>query len=356
MAEKSGYLPTLDGWRAVAILTVVLFHDAPHSFGPFNTDWFQVHGISGVDIFFGISGLLICSRLLEEEAKRGEISLKQFYVRRAFRILPPALCYLIVLGTLGLAGILPLIPKEWFASLLFYRNYTRFSTVSGHMDWYSGHFWSLAVEEHFYLILPSVLVLAPRRWRIPVLTTMVTVVALWRIYRQQTRPWIFLLEHTDTRLDALLVPAIMAILLTNPRFRTILISIAKFWPVPAIVFIYLVSSGKFPTFTPLAQCFLIPIVLTGTVVYPNGYVARFLESLPLRWIGRISYSLYLWQQMFFNGHFFPWFKPLGLLQSFPMRWLMLFGLASASYYLIEKPSIKLGQRLAAPATQGRPEA
>jgi peptidoglycan/LPS O-acetylase OafA/YrhL len=87
-----GYLPTLDGWRAIAVLCVILFHDSLHSYGVLSTAWFHEHGSFGVDIFFGISGLLICSRLLEEEDKYGRISLRRFYVRRAFRILPPLLC------------------------------------------------------------------------------------------------------------------------------------------------------------------------------------------------------------------------------------------------------------------------
>lgn len=314
--------------------------------GRVGTGWFQENGLRGVDIFFSISGLLICSRLLAEEAEQGKIGLPGFYIRRAFRILPPAFCYLAVLGILGLAGVLPLIPKEWFAALFFYRNYSRLSTIPGHIDWYSGHFWSLAVEEHFYLILPSVLVFVPRSWRIAVLGGMVAVVAAWRIYRQQKLAWIFLLQHTDMRLDALLVPAIIAILLTQPRSRSILLVVARFWLVPSAVLIYLVSSGQFPVITPMAESFMLPIVLLGTVAYPDGLFARFLETLPLRWVGRISYSLYLWQQMFFNEHFYPSFKPLGFVQAFPMRWLMLFGCAAASYYLVERPSIRLGRRLA----------
>ncbi|SRR5579864_9503947 len=89
IVRVSGYLPTLDGWRAIAVLSVILFHDARHSYGVFTTAWFHDNSAIGEDVFFAISGLLICSRLLEEENKYGRISLRRFYIRRAFRILPP---------------------------------------------------------------------------------------------------------------------------------------------------------------------------------------------------------------------------------------------------------------------------
>src|SRR4051812_25189132 len=87
-----GYLPTLDGWRAIAILAVLLDQATTR-------EWLQKlqyfrTGPNGVSLFFAISGYLICSRLLEEESIRGRISLKDFYIRRACRILPPAFAYL----------------------------------------------------------------------------------------------------------------------------------------------------------------------------------------------------------------------------------------------------------------------
>ncbi len=345
-----GYLPTLDGWRAIAVLSVILFHDSLHSYGALSTGWFHDYGSIGVDIFFGISGLLICSRLLEEEDKYGRISLKRFYVRRGFRILPPLLCYLLCAGLLALVGVIPLAAKEWFASLFFCRNYSFFSQVPGHNDWYTGHFWSLAVEEHFYLLLPGLLVFVPRRWRIPALLALAMCVEIWRAYRQQTQPWLFLFQHTDIRLDALLIPALCAILLAKPWWHRVLATTARFWPVLAVLTVYLITTDHVPVVTRLGESFLIPLVLLGTVLYPGGIAARFLELAPLRWIGRLSYSLYLWQQMFFTGHYF---SPLGPWQRFPLNWLLLFGVAAASYYCVERPLMKLGHRLAPPATPGR---
>src|SRR5580658_2221304 len=92
-----GYLPTLDGWRAVAILAVIVWHLTMYA--PKSHRWLVLDvllGTKGVELFFGISGLLITSRLLEEWRTRGSVSLRQFYIRRAFRILPPAFAYLAV--------------------------------------------------------------------------------------------------------------------------------------------------------------------------------------------------------------------------------------------------------------------
>ncbi|MHB8608909.1 MAG: acyltransferase family protein, partial [Candidatus Acidiferrales bacterium] len=269
MKAKPGYLPTLDGWRALSVLAVILYHDSLYALGPFSTRWFQNYGLDGVDVFFGISGLLICSRLLEEEQRHGSITLSEFYIRRAFRILPPAYFYLLVLVVLRFLSIIPLMPKEIFAATFFYRNYSRFSVTPGHIDWYTAHFWSLAVEEHFYLILPSVFYFAPKRWRIPVLGAIACAVCAWRLYRQQTRPWEFLLQHTDTRLDALLVPAILAIFLTRPKVREWFTKIAR-WPVPAAVLFCLLTWAHLERLTPLAQSILIPLILLGTVLRPSG--------------------------------------------------------------------------------------
>jgi peptidoglycan/LPS O-acetylase OafA/YrhL len=345
-----GYLPTLDGWRAVAVLSVILYHDSLHSFGVFTTAWFHNNGSFGVDIFFGISGLLICSRLLEEEKRNGRISLKGFYLRRAFRILPGLLGYLLCAAGLAALGIIPLARKEWFASLLFGRNYNLFSRVPGHNDWYTGHFWSLAVEEHFYLLLPGLLVFVPKRWRVAALGTLALCVEIWRVYRQQSRPWLFLFQHTDIRLDSLLIPAICAVLLGEAWWRQKAAAILKFWPCAAVLVVCLLATDRFPIGRELALPFLFPMIVMGTMLFPGGVFARVLELSLVRWIGRMSYSLYLWQQLFFTGHYFA---PRGPWQMFPLHGLLLLACATASYYCIEKPMMSVGRRLMPPAVPGR---
>jgi peptidoglycan/LPS O-acetylase OafA/YrhL len=150
--------------RALAILSVILYHDRLYRFGPVSTGWFQAYGSKGVDLFFAISGLLICWRLMEEEQRSGSISIKKFYIRRTFRILPPALACLGVIGMLGLTGVLDIGLKEWLGGVFFLRNYT---SLLGpfHPGWhFTEHYWSLSVEEHFYLLMPALLVFTKPRY------------------------------------------------------------------------------------------------------------------------------------------------------------------------------------------------
>src|SRR5271156_3422052 len=123
------YRPTLDGWRAIAILLVIFAHGGSELFYPggrFASSALyslSLHGVFGVDLFFGISGLLICGRLLDEREKTGGISLHSFYIRRVFRILPPAFAYLAIVGLLAIAGFIAISPREWLSSVFFSRNY-----------------------------------------------------------------------------------------------------------------------------------------------------------------------------------------------------------------------------------------
>ena len=96
---KQGYLPTLDGWRAIAIFAVIVDHASGLEFQTRFPTLVSVTrlGPNGVSLFFAISGFLICSRLLEEHASTGRISLSGFYIRRASRILPPAMMYLVII-------------------------------------------------------------------------------------------------------------------------------------------------------------------------------------------------------------------------------------------------------------------
>jgi peptidoglycan/LPS O-acetylase OafA/YrhL len=154
-APKTGYLPTLDGWRAIAIVAVLLDHTVEYSgLGHYPKLVSFTHtGPNGVSLFFAISGFLICSRLLEEKRAFGQISLRGFYIRRACRILPPAMFYLLVIGALSLCGLIIVSPGEWWSSALFFRNYLPGDRISRGWGGYTIHYWSLAVEETFLFLV-----------------------------------------------------------------------------------------------------------------------------------------------------------------------------------------------------------
>ncbi len=345
-----GYLPTLDGWRAIAIVSVILYHDRSHR----GLGWFFQNGHNGVELFFAISGVLICWRLIEEEETFGRISLRGFYVRRAFRILPPAMLFLGVLGVLALCGLITVGLREWLSAVFFVRNYSFLVGTTRGMPYFTSHVWSLSVEEHFYLILPSLLVIAGKGWRVPVLAVLSAIVIGHRFLVLQTRPWEHVLFHTDIRLDALLIPAMFAVvLLQSPRLRANFTKWSRFWPLVMMALIGMMTVEITPFWLSTSCSALMPIVVLGSVLNPSGAIARCLEFAPLRYVGRISYSLYLWQQMFFVGHFYGLY-PLGWLQSTPLRFCALALVAMASYHILERPMMGLGRRLAPPATEGRP--
>jgi peptidoglycan/LPS O-acetylase OafA/YrhL len=142
----------LDGWRGVAILFVIVDHLGESSHGVLHAA--TRVGASGVGLFFALSGFLITSLLLSEDAKNGRVSLSGFYQRRAFRILPPVLAFLGVLISLRLAGMLEITKEQVLSTIFLFRNYI---PTDWKIGWYTGHMWSLMVEEHFYLIWPMLL-------------------------------------------------------------------------------------------------------------------------------------------------------------------------------------------------------
>ncbi len=353
-SKRTGYLPTLDGWRALSILAVMLTHDDLHRIGSFKLSYPYNYGDKGVDIFFAISGILICTRLLEEENRFGAISLRGFYLRRIFRILPAALLYLIVIGTMGCVGWILVFRGEWFGALFFYRNYASLwgrHLIDRSSAWFTGHFWSLSVEEHFYLILPALLILIPKRLRVLVLSILAIVVSVNRGIQLQFKPWNLIGGHTDVRLDSLIIPATLAIAIKSDSHLA-LRRILRVWPLFFLLTLLIIPASPGSYWQTTILVVLFPMVIMGAILYPDNYLGILLEWSPLRFIGRISYGLYLWQMLFFTGHHYS-LRPLGKLQSYPLNFIATFACAIASYYLVERPMMRLGHKIAPPATPGR---
>jgi peptidoglycan/LPS O-acetylase OafA/YrhL len=339
----------LDGWRAVAI-ALVLAHHVVQGFYPTQDSYagdITRYGAFGVDIFFGLSGLLITRLLLEEWNATGSFHLQQFYVRRAFRILPPVFVFLAVYMAAGLFKS----TTEVVSSLLFFRNYVP-SRLTG---FGTGHLWSLAVEEHFYLIWPGLLaLLGPRRSR-PTAAWLALGFGLWRMIESQLAttllPEVPAHFRTDLRLDALLWGCLIAFLLDGASERESFARQTR-WPYwLAVVAFAILCVRYYSPATSVGVALLIPIILAGTLVHPHWWISRALGWGPLAWLGRISYSLYLWQELFLTP---GWEPSLQWWRHWPWNLLASFAAATVSYYLVEKPLIHTGRRFAVRLTEHFP--
>lgn len=336
--RRSGYIQTLDGWRTIAVWAVIFYHRSLTRIGPLDLSGIHSFCHRGVDLFFAISGILICSRLLEEQRLNGTISLKNFYIRRVFRIQPAAVAFLVVAGSLGLAGVFQESIPAWVASLFCYRNF--YAAANGPSlpgDAYTAHFWSLAVEEHFYLVLPALLIFARTRL-IQALGFLSLVFFIWtvvaihfHILYGPLMSW-----RTDICLANLLIPAFLAVLVTRPRYCIWLTRISSHGALlAAITAAILLSQFTLRGHFLNEICSIgFPLVVASTMLHPEGWLGRLLETRLFTFGGRISFSLYLWQQL-------PW------------NLLAVIGCAIFSYYFIEKRFMRLGHRLAPPSTPGR---
>lgn len=364
-SSLTGYLPTLDGWRALAILGVMLRHANETLCGPggvYPSEYLAVklsYGGWGVDFFFGLSGFLITARLLEEKKKWAHISLRSFYVRRAFRILPPIVTYLAALGLLSLAHRIVTGYDDYLSSLFFYRNYNR-CLVDGNasITWYTGHFWSLSVEEHFYLLWPTLLIgLLASGVPLRGVAFVSLLVVAWHALDSRFQWSLRLLgldtdcpTRTDYCLDKLLWGCWVALALgwgpSALRWLPRLLSGPFWWALLLLAALSMFAPGSIQLGQSWWLPFVIPLLIAGTVVCPRGPVGTFLEWRPLRWIGRLSYSLYIWQQLFLVPQpKFSMLPALPPLVTFCLVMALSFGCAALSYYFVEQPMIRLGHRL-----------
>ena len=338
MPTSKDRIASLDGLRAISIGLVLLGHLCGTQGFPLATTGNQDLGHLGVKVFFVISGFLITKLLMDEQRAKGQISLGKFYMRRCWRIFPACYALIAVLAMASAAGLIQLRPNDLFYACTYLTNH--------HFDrsWFVGHLWSLAVEEQFYWVWPGLLVLVGLRrglmcaavgfFTAPVLRILI----LWKA--PSLGPGNGMMAPTVA--DALAIGCMLALGREwlegrNWYMRVVCSRWLALSPVLILALNYPIKTSISLT----VQEVLLNVVIAVTIDHCIRRRYGFLNIAPMVWVGEISYSLYLWQQPFFNR------TAPALWTSFPLNVLCAVAAACMSYYIIEKPCRKLGKRIVA---------
>ena len=335
-------IPSLDGFRAISIGLVVFGHLLGTSgFLPLDVNKHLALGELGVRVFFVISGFLITNLLLAEAASTGRIRVGRFYLRRTFRIFPPYYVFILALALAELVRWIELAPGDLVRTLTYTSNYhvTR--------SWNVGHTWSLSVEEQFYLLWPALIVVLGGRRAVWIAASFVLAAPLIRLGL-----WELTVSARDgvghrfeTIADSIAVGCVLsgarAWLHRQPLYDRVLVS--RWLLLAPIVVVLSGALSQHPRIDFLVgftlRNVLVALCIDRWVTYPSGRIGDVLNSRPFVFVGLISYSIYLWQQVFINRY------TTSLPTSFPLNIALAVVAALASYYLVERPSLRLRQRV-----------
>lgn len=314
-------IPSLDGLRAISILLVLVGHWTSRHH---ELTFLSTYANLGVRVFFVISGYLITTLLLKEQERSGEIQLKRFYIQRAYRILPAAFAFAIPVMILYRHEL-----SRWdaAAATLYLMNFD-FAP-----PWCVGHLWSLSVEEQFYFLWPGVL----RKWFRHRRAILVGVIAVAPVYSAVC----YFLKVPGggygtfpAVADNLAVGCLAAILGT--RIGAVRLSWA--WLMMVVIVLVPQFAANTPTRTLIMLFVLWPAMhfsIAGILLHVVREPYRILNLGPVVFVGKISYSLYLWQQLFFFRPT-PWPTYIALPAAL--------GCACLSYWFIEQPMLRLRER------------
>jgi peptidoglycan/LPS O-acetylase OafA/YrhL len=338
----SGRIPALDGLRGIAILAVLVHHQL--------TPLPLRGGFLGVDLFFVLSGFLITGLLLTEFEHTKSIALRKFYLRRVLRLGPALFLYL--LGCLLVTWLTHFIElrrelKLMGLALIYSTNWRMAFGWDTSLD-PTAIIWSLSIEEQFYLLWPLLLfaclaLRVKRRFIVAGLALAIVAIMAQRYFLLAAGAELTRLYYgTDTRADALLVGCVMAFV---PVIRLRQQWLDAAGVAAALLLAYLIATVDFSSLFLYQVGFTGVALLTGVLILvvanaPNSLLATALGWRPLRWFGQISYGLYLWHWLVIRNVSFYY---LGRGDSWAKLALSL-GIASASFYLVEKPFNRLKAR------------
>ena len=341
---KYGYIPGLDGMRAIAVLIVMISHVGISALIP---------GGFGVTVFFFISGFLITRLLLAEIDKDGRIGLKNFYIRRFLRLLPALYFMLIVTFIcLTLLGARP-SNGETLAAFTYTMNYydlwLNSQGIAQTGPW--GHLWSLAVEEHFYLLFPLLLIFFRRNLNLALKACGAIIIGAlgWRLlhYYGLPSPEKYTYIATDARLDSIVFGCFFSLLMHLRPDSAWLKRVTGIAPLAFASVLILMSflirdDGFRETLRYSLQGLALLIFFRNLYFLPRlSWAPKVLDWKPVAWTGKISYGLYLWHipvTMYFD-QFTPlaFGSPAFVLAVFAATYVICW----FSYHQVEKPVVEL---------------
>jgi peptidoglycan/LPS O-acetylase OafA/YrhL len=381
MKQKVKYLPFFDGLRALSIILVLGEHNA----GPVTAKLsFLFHGWTGVNIFFVISGFLITWLLADEVRTNGKINITDFFIRRVLRLFPAYYAYLIFV--LILYGWSALHDIGLAAGYMWTYAYIFKKLHNSHLP--LVHTWSLAVEEQFYIIWAFVFFWLNNNRRRPLLAVMtIVLVQVWKVFVWQNTerhqwalpesqrleiPNAHLQFGFDARIDCLLTGCLLGLFWSNERSHAWSERILKNeWSPVFFGFMVMgamvtqpVASARLPLWHWTVQMPVMDIAIAGflltLLVNPRSRCASILSTQVLVWIGKLSYSIYLWHivGMRLCELILPQISygsvPLGMrLAKESVTLAIILLIASVSYYLIERPLLRLKKYFAPNGRQER---
>ncbi len=355
-ASNADRLPSLDGWRALSILVVLAGHSRNATAYP--PDWHAVQrwfwdGDTGVQVFFVISGFIITHLLLKEAAASGTVSLRNFYIRRFLRIVPAYAVFLAAVFVLTIVTTLHLDSGQWLRVLTWTSNFGMKVVPTP-----VGHIWSLSVEEQFYLLWPlsfGLLFALRNKYAALVIVLMLPIIVapISRVmFDHRIGGPLFTYYAFFSQADSLAFGCLLAIvrahhgallsrILTRRRLAIALVCVLAMVAPLVLHRLHVLKSLTVP-FEKTSFGLAIAGLIALSLEFPKWGAFGLLNTTPMRYLGLWSYSIYLWQQLFWvsPSEFYgletaPWFM------TFPYWLIPAIALGALSHYVVERPFLSL---------------